>query len=80
MKSQKIRTMYFGHETLYYKSSKQKLNTKISTEAQLVRKIEYVPFNVWMIIFMKTQGYAVKKNVLFQDNNIEIRMEVNVRN
>ena len=31
-------------------------------------------------MFMEEQGYAVNKNVLFQDNQSMIRMEVNGRN
>ena len=31
-------------------------------------------------MFMEAQGYAVNKNVLFQDNQSMIRMEVNGRN
>ena len=53
---------------------------KSSTEAKLVGTSEYVPFNVWLKMFMEAQGYAVNKNVLFQDNQSMITMELNGRN
>ena len=71
--------MSFGHGILHHKSSVQKLNTKISTEAELVGTSEYVPYNIWMKIFLHEQGYDIKDNVLFQDNQSSIKMETNGR-
>ena len=53
---------------------------KSSTEAYLVGMIVYVPFNIRIIMFIGAQGYGAKTNILSQDNQSEIRMEVNVRN
>ena len=80
MKSHTGGTMSFGYGTLHTKSSKQKLNTKSSTEAELVGVSEYLPYNIWLMNFLKEQGYGIKNNVLFQDNQSAIRMEVNGRN
>ena len=41
---------------------------------------EYVPYNIWFIIFMGAQGYAIKKNVIYQDNQSAIFMEKNGQN
>ena len=37
---------------LHTKSSKQKLNVKNSTEAELVGMSEYVPYNIWLVNFL----------------------------
>ena len=47
---------------------------KQSTEAELIGTSEYVPFNVWMVMFLKAQGYDIKKNILLQDNQIHTSM------
>ena len=50
------------------KSSKQKLNTKSSTEAELVGASDYLPHAIWAKKFMEGQGYALKENRFYQDN------------
>ena len=69
--------MSMGYGTLHTKSSRQKLNTKSSTEAELVGVSEYLPYNLWMNNFLKSQGYDLSKNVIYQDNQSAIRMEKN---
>ena len=41
---------------------------------------EYIPYNVLYINFMEAQGYHIKYNILYQDNQSAIRMERNGRN
>ena len=48
--------MSMGVGTLHARSGVQKLNTKSSTEAELVGVSEYLPYNIWIINFMYTQG------------------------
>ena len=48
MKSHTGGSLSLGHGTLSNKSSTQKLNTKSSTEAELVGLSEYLPYNIWM--------------------------------
>ena len=72
--------MSFGVGVVHAKSSKQKLNTKSSTEAELVGASEYLPYHIWMVNFMDAQGYNIKDKILFQDNQSAIRMEKNGRN
>lgn len=43
------------------RSSKQKLNTKSSTEAELVGVSKYIPYNILLVIFLKEQGYVNRK-------------------
>ena len=80
MKSHTGGIISFGHGALHTRSSKQKLNTMSSTEAELVGVSDYLPYNIWMSNFLKEQGYNLKSNVLYQDNQSTIKMEVNGRN
>ena len=72
--------MSFGTGTIHARSTKQKLNTKSSTESELVGVSDYLPYNIWLLMFMKEQGYEIKSNFLAQDNQSAIKMEMNGRN
>jgi hypothetical protein len=60
-------------------STKQKLNTRSSTETEIVGADDLMPAICWTRYFMKAQGYGVKYNVLFQDNKSSILLEKNVK-
>eukprot|EP00957_Ditylum_brightwellii_P013878 1046253-Ditylum_brightwellii.AAC.1 len=64
-----------GHGLLTGKSAMEKLNVKSSTEAELVGLAEYQPYNTWLLMFLKEQGYGVLNNVIFQDNKSAILMK-----
>ena len=72
--------MSLGWGTIHNKSSKQKLNTKSSTEAEIVGVSEYIPYNIWLVNFLNEQGYKIQHNIVYQDNESAIRMEKNGRN
>ena len=72
--------MSMGLGTLHCKSSKQKLNTKSSTEAEVVGMSDYTPYNIWLTNFLQAQGYALQMNEVYQDNQSAIKMERNGRN
>ena len=72
--------MLMGIGTFHARSSKQKLNTKSSTETELVGVSEYLPFNIWAINFLAEQGIDMRNNILMQDNQGAILMEKNGRN
>jgi hypothetical protein len=59
------------------KSVMEKINTKSSTEAELIGTAEYLPYNIWFLHFMRAQGYVIKSNKIFQDNKSAILMEQN---
>ena len=59
--------------------SKQKLNTKRSTELELVCASDYVPYNICYGMFIHHQGYLNNPKTFSQDNKDSIRMEVNGR-
>ncbi len=61
------------------KSSKQKLNTKSSTEAEVVGASDYVPNSIWAAHFLEHQGYVLKRSIFHQDNQSAMKMERNGR-
>ena len=73
MCSQTGSTMSFGTGILHSKSSKQKLNSKFSKQAELVRVSDYLPYNIWLMNFLKEQGYYLKKTAFFEDNQSTIK-------
>lgn len=58
-------------------SKKQKLNTKSSTEAELVGVDDVLPQVIWTQNFLLNQGWSVEKNVIYQDNKSAILLEQN---
>ena len=67
--------MTFGHGVTTSFSPKQKLNTKGSTEAELVGVDDALPQVLWTLYFVKGQGYKVEKNELHQDNLSSMKLE-----
>ena len=58
-------------------STKQKLNTRSSTETELVGVDDLMPSILWTRLFLEAQGYGVTENVIFQDNQAAILLEKN---
>jgi hypothetical protein len=58
-------------------STKQKLNTRSSTEAELVGVDDLMPAICWTQYFMEAQGYKVTENIVYQDNQSAILLERN---
>jgi len=58
-------------------STKQKLNTRSSTETELVGVDDFMPSIIWTRLFMEAQGWDVKDNILAQDNKSSILLEKN---
>jgi hypothetical protein len=68
MKSHTGAVVGLGYGPTWCKSSVQKLNTKSSTEAELVGVSDGAGQVLWMRMFMEGQGYDVGPAVLYQDN------------
>jgi hypothetical protein len=68
-----------GHGVVHGKSSKQKLNTKSSTEAEVVGASDYIPWTLWAKRFLQEQGYNLKRNIFYQDNESAMKIEKNRR-
>ena len=73
-------TMSMGVGTVHNKSSKQKLNTRSTTESEVVGVSEYLPYNIWQVNFFKEQGYDIRNNYIYQDNESAAKLEINGRN
>ena len=69
--------MSMGTGVFNVKSTKQKLNTKSSTETEVVGVSDYLPWVVWTKSFMENQGRKIKSSILYQDNESAIRIEKN---
>ena len=63
-----------GTGVIHSRSSKQRINTKSSTESELVGASEYMPFAIWILYFLSEQGYSMKIKTLKQDNMSTIKM------
>ena len=72
--------MSMGYVILHCNSGKQKLRVKSSTEVELVDIIDYIPYNIWLIMFMGKHRYPIKDHVLYEENQCEINMLKNDRN
>ena len=58
-------------------SGKQKLNTRSSTETELVGVDDMMPDVLWSGLFLEEQGFHVNKNLVHQDNQAAILLEKN---
>ena len=54
-------------EGAYVQSTKQNLNIKISTEADIVGVDDVLTQVIWTWYFLKEQGYMIHYNVVYQD-------------
>ena len=77
MRSQSGATMSLGTGSAISQSKKQGLNTKSSTEAELVAADDSMSQLVWTRNFLLAQGEKVAENILFQDNKSAILLEKN---
>eukprot|EP00978_Attheya_sp_CCMP212_P015133 scaffold38933_cov32-Attheya_sp.AAC.1 len=79
MRSHTGATMTLGKGSIYSTSTRQKLNTKSSTEAELVGVSDAMSQILWTRYFMEAQGYGVDENVVGQDNMSTMLLENNGR-
>jgi hypothetical protein len=69
--------MTFGGGAAQSILRKQKLNTRSSTESELVGADDVSVMILWTKLFLEEQGYKIKQNVLYQDNKSTILLEEN---
>ena len=72
-------TMSLGKGAVQVISSKQKLNTKSSTEAELVAADDTLSHLLQTKYFLEAQGYPSDQTILYQDNTSAILLENNGR-
>ena len=56
-----------GIGIIHHKTSKQKLNTKSSTESEVVGASDYLSYTIWMKKFLSDQGYKLNRCIYYQD-------------
>ena len=61
------------------KCQKQKLNTRSSTEAEVVGVSDFMPNMIWGRMFLEQQGITLRTNLLYQDNESVMKLEKNGR-
>lgn len=79
MRSHTGATMSLGKGSVYSSSMKQKINTRSSTEAELVGVNDLMGKILWTRHFLEAQGYEVKTNRIYQDNESAMLLENNGR-
>jgi hypothetical protein len=79
MKSHTGGAMSLGQGVIYGASKRQKLNTKSSTESEVVGVDDITPQMLWTLYFLEAQGYKILDNILYQDNKSSILLETNGR-
>jgi hypothetical protein len=79
MKSHTGATGSMGKGSVYSTSTRQKINTKSSTEAELVAVNDIMPMVLWTRYFLEAQGYKVKDSKIHQDNMSSMLLEKNGR-
>jgi Reverse transcriptase (RNA-dependent DNA polymerase) len=70
-------TMSMGRGCMFSLSRKQKLNTRSSTEAELVGVDDAMSLILWTRLFLQNQGYTIEDNLLYQDNQSAMLLEKN---
>jgi AAA ATPase containing von Willebrand factor type A (vWA) domain len=77
MKSHTGGGISWGIGILLSMCQKQKLNSKSSTEAEVIGVSDFLPNIIWARMFLEQQGYDIDKNVLYQDNQSAMKIEMN---
>jgi hypothetical protein len=77
MRGHSIGGLSLGRGFPIVSSTNQKLNTRRSTETEIVGADDFMPTICWTRYFMKAQGCGVKDSVLLQDNKSSILLENN---
>lgn len=77
MRGQTGGLMSLGKGAIYATSTKQKLNTRSSTESELVGMHDVLPQVLWTRLFLQAQGVSVTSNVMHQDNKSAILLGTN---
>ena len=79
MRSHTGGALSLGRGVIYGTSRRQRLNTKSSTEAELVGADDVLPQMLWTLYFLEAQGYKIDDNILYQDNKSSILLDTNRR-
>eukprot|EP00957_Ditylum_brightwellii_P182746 13919673-Ditylum_brightwellii.AAC.1 len=67
--------LVLGKGAAFATSTKQKLNTRSSTKAELVGVNDVMPQILWTQYFLEAQGLMVTDNVVYQNNQSLLKLE-----
>jgi hypothetical protein len=70
-------SMTLGNGLIYSTSTKQKIYTQSSAEAELVSLDDVISKILWVKCFMEAQGWNVNQNVILRDNVSSMKLEEN---
>jgi hypothetical protein len=79
MRGQTGATGSLGTGCLMSTATTQHLNTRSSTETEIVSVDDMMPQVLWTNYFLDAQGYGRKKTIIYQDNKSAILLETNGR-
>ena len=77
LKSHTGACMTLGRGMLINYSTKQKVNSRSSTEAELNGVDDKISKILWVSKFIESQGFTIENNIIFQDNMSAIKLEEN---
>ena len=77
MRSHTGAIMSLGEGVIQGISTKQKINTRSSTEAELVSIDDVISKIIWTKLFLEEQGYTVNENIIKRDNMSSMKLELN---
>ena len=70
-------TISMGRGSIFSFSTKQKINTRSSTEAELVGVNDAMGLVLWTRLFLEAQGYEIDDNIVYQDNESTMLLAIN---
>ena len=77
MKSHTGAVFTMGKGAIISSSTKQKVNSRSSTESELIGVDDKIAKVLWMKRFLEWQDFEVKLNIIYQDNTSSIKLEEN---
>ena len=69
--------MTLGKGCIQTISTKQKVNSRSSTEAELISMDDILSKVIWTKLFMQEQGCKIVENTVYRDNTSAMKMEIN---
>jgi hypothetical protein len=69
--------MSMGNGIISSVLTKQKVNSRSSTEDELIAVDDVVSKILWTKLFLEKQGYKIEINVIYRDNESSMKMELN---
>jgi hypothetical protein len=77
MKSHTGAVATLGRGAIQTMSTKQKINTRSSTESELVSVDDAIAKVMWTKNFLEAQGYEIWENLVYRDNQSSMKLEIN---